>query len=212
MELIPGYWAPMLLSAVLSSCGETSSTLSKPGNGKLGDQTGEFPSTCPTDDRDSRAGKVRHEAFLRQHADAIHSVSVTLTKPDYPAISCEGSTDPACNVALMRSMDENVRAVGCILDSIDDGERRSVTAVWYAPPAFDSKGRTVPIGTAFRTDLALEPIEKLASNPLVATIEPAPGEGAGLTSATDIPADCPIELEAPEPKLVDASALRGSRR
>lgn len=193
---------------LISSCGEASPS------SKLG--AGWDTMSCPTE-RVSVNGKIRHETFIRMHPTALHEVAVTVTSPKVRLGSCADAENPVnCDESLTHARAANDIAIACVLSSIDnvasDDRRLSVQAVWYGTPALASSGHPVPIGTAFAARLSVEQIDTLAAHSLVAAIEPAPGQGAGLIGRESMPTDCPRETEPAEPKLADAAQLRGTTR
>jgi hypothetical protein len=175
------------------------------------------PVTCP-DARDSGAGKISHETFLRAHPDLTHSITVTLRALPWAPPACGGDASDAArcaarDAALSERQTLDAKEVSCVVAAFGPpGSIKMVTPYWYEPPRLKTSGVPVPVGTAFTVRASWSQIQEVARHPYVERIDPAPGEAPklGLTPPP-IPGECPAADEAPEPKLGDA-AIQGLGR
>ena len=175
------------------------------------------PVSCP-EASESSAGKVTHEVYLRVHPQQTQRITVHLRPLSWADASCAKSeSSPSCpdpDQALLERQALNLKQVECVLSTLSpSGPVESLRAQWYEALLSPTTGAPKPVGTAFSV-LALWPqIEAVARHPYVDRIEPAPGEAIKLgVSPPAIPGECPAATDPPDPKLVDATSLRGNGR
>ncbi len=172
--------------------------------------------SCP-DQRESPAGKVRHEAFLRADPGTTRLVAVKL-REILPAIPpcADPAPDARCEErdrALEQRRRLNQQQITCVAREIG-GDRASINgALWYELPQHLTSGRPVPIGLAFTFQAIWPQVEALAAHPFVEAIEPPPGEVLGTGASPPAPpAGCPAAREEPLRKLTRAESIKGGGR
>jgi hypothetical protein len=174
--------------------------------------------TCPVG-RESGAGKVAHESYLRAHPEATQLVYVQLRELASSVPACPDSADvgapcPARDEALVERQRTNLQQVVCVLRDLGPpGQIRQPVALWYERPFRLTSGRPVPVATGFEVAALWPQIETLATHPLVERITPSPGKAAATGVMTlEPPGECPKELESPLSKLQMAEGIRGQGR
>jgi len=169
------------------------------------------PTQCPELAPDG-AGKVAHQAYLEQHPDLTHHVTVRLRELSWSAPTCPGPEGGAAICAerdqSLRELQElNAKQAQCVFSAFGpSGSLEAPLAQWYEAPRVRGDGSPTPIGRAFSARALWSQIEQVARHPYVERIEPALGEAAKLGVAPPlIPAECPAPLDSPTAKLVDAA-------
>lgn len=217
----------------ISGVGGVASSGGAPGSGGAGGGRTDAGSTVPDgapdsavvdagqcpETRESSAGKISHEAYLRAHSDLTHSITVKLRDMPWDPPACGGDKSdsakcPERDQALSARQATNEQQVGCVLAAFGPpGSVKLESAEWYEPLRVRSDGMPTPIGTAFSV-LALWPqIDLVARHPYVERIDPAPGEAARIgVSAPPIPSECPPANDSADSKLGDAVAIQGQGR
>ncbi|HKY38557.1 MAG TPA: hypothetical protein VJN18_21585 [Polyangiaceae bacterium] len=173
--------------------------------------------TCP-DARESGAGKVTHEAYLRAHSEQTQVVAIKLRRLPWANPACadvEGSS--SCSDrdgALTERQALNLKQVECVLAAFGPpGSIEAVRAQWYEPLQTPSSGPPTPIGTAFSVLALWSQLEAVARHPYVERIEPAPRQASKLGVPAPAPqAECPVATDPLDPKLADAASIRGNGR
>lgn len=170
-------------------------------------------STCSSAEEDGES-KIRHMAYLREHADVTHPITVTLRARGWVPPPCHGdeSDDATCaarDEALRVRQRTNQTSVGCMLQRLGGGQPvGNPVPVWYEPARRLSSGMPVPIATRFSIRALVPQILRLASHPDVESIAPAFGESANIKfPAPPPPPDCPVANDPTADKLVDAVSV-----
>lgn len=159
------------------------------------------------------ASKIHHLAFIEMNETADYQVSVGLKPPDGGCSEDETSC-ARTDEQLLELQHKNQSDVDCILGSLErDGKRPVVAPIWYQVTPPMQSGQPVPIGTSFAFTGRLAEMRSLTQYPLVEAIDPAPGQGAGVSlSAPAGPFGCPVAPEDVGTKLAGAETIQNMGR
>lgn len=157
--------------------------------------------------------KVHHWAAISASPLARYPVAVTL-KPTPGACVAGASACSLSEPQMLAVQKTNQNDVECLVNNLKRAGKAPVVApVWYDIAGVSQSGRPIPLGTSFSFTGTSEEIQRLSASELVVAIDPAPGQGAGITlSASPEPGGCPTEAEDPGPKLTDVATIQGSGR
>lgn len=175
------------------------------------------PLSCP-DARESSAGKVTHEAYLRAHSEQTQVVTIKLRPLAWANPACaDAESSSSCSdrdAALAERQALNLKQVECVLAAFGpSGSVEGVRAQWYEPLQTPSSGPPTPIGTAFSALALWSQLEAVARHPYVERIEPALRQASKLgVPAPAVQAECPQATEPADSKLTDAVSIRDNGR
>jgi hypothetical protein len=162
--------------------------------------------------------KLGAAGYWQADPQRAHQVTIWLYEaPRAEVPSCpDGAPDDRCearDVALLARQRENADQITCIVEGL--GFRLMATPVWYESPFHLTSGEPVPVLVAFNVGLDWARIELAAMNPLVAHIEPPPGEAAVTGFLPEIPSGCPDDSDPgtdTTAKLVGIASVDGKGR
>lgn len=174
------------------------------------------PQQCPASE-ESSAGKITHEAYVREHPDQAQAVTIQLRPIAWPNVACASAVaSPDCpdrDAALRERQALNQKQVACVLAAFGQDAALQPRAEWYEPLATPSSGLPTPIGVEFSVTAVWSQLEPVARHPYVARITPAFGESVKLGIAPPpAPAECPAATDLPDAKLTDAASIQGQGR
>jgi hypothetical protein len=201
----------VLLGAIVGACAASTAPVDTPSP-----PLKVLAGSCPTE-RESPAGKVWDEKYVRDRADTIFRVALSLKDDGLPNIpSCPGGSgrDERCpqrDDALIERENLNLQQVKCVRDVLGGFGMEGGLSFWYELPYHFSSGKPVPIVLTFSADVSMRQLNAIAAHPYVARIEAMPGDAAFLGArAPAPPKECPTNTEPATPKLTEA--VHGSGR
>jgi hypothetical protein len=169
---------------------------------------------CPAS-ADSPSAPIFEPALLEARPTARHAMAVSLRLDALPPVeACPGDDGPDARCArrdesLKLRQTLNVQEVACVLGALGSQVDGSVLQpLWYEAPYHLVSGEPVPIGVELGLPLVWDEIQRLARQPFVDHIEPAPRAVLSVGGSVPPPhAECPTNREDTAAKLDRAAGL-----